>query len=64
MQEAVLEGTPAAQAELRGKETVTVTGHLEYQACDDKICYAPTSVPISWTLKLRPLITARPNPGM
>jgi hypothetical protein len=29
---------------------VTVSGTLEYQACDDKVCYAPAKVPLSLTL--------------
>ena len=29
---------------------VKVSGRLEYQACDDKVCYAPTKVPVSFTL--------------
>ena len=33
--------------------SVTVKGVLKYQACDDTICYAPVSVPISWTLALQ-----------
>jgi hypothetical protein len=33
---------------------------LEYQACDDKICYNPESIPLSWTLTLLPLIRERP----
>jgi DsbC/DsbD-like thiol-disulfide interchange protein len=33
-----------------GNSTVTVTGTLKYQACDDSICYAPVSVPVKWTL--------------
>ena len=31
---------------------LAVTGHLDYQACDDKICFAPVSVPLSWTVSL------------
>lgn len=60
VQEITLEGTPQAQAALRGKEAVTITGTLEYQACDDKICFNPASVPLSWTLSLRPLVVERP----
>ena len=60
VQEVILEGTPQAQAALRGEESVTISGTLEYQACDDKICYNPTSLPLSWTLNLRPLVTERP----
>lgn len=32
-----------------------ITGRLEYQACDDKICYAPVDLPVSWAVPLRPL---------
>lgn len=56
VQELVLEGTPQAQAALRGKENVTVRGALQYQACNDKECFNPVSVPLSWTMALRPLI--------
>src|SRR5437667_284394 len=37
VQELVLEGHPEAQAALRGKDSVTVTGALDYQACDDQV---------------------------
>ena len=56
VQELVLEGTPQAQAALRGKDNVTVRGALQYQACNDKECFDPVSVPLSWTIALRPLI--------
>jgi peroxiredoxin len=62
VQELVLEGTRPAQEALRGKESVTVNGTLEYQACNDKECFNPVSVPLSWTMNLRPLITQRPGP--
>ena len=29
---------------------VTIKGTLRYQACDDKICYIPQNVPVSWTV--------------
>ena len=61
VQELVLEGTPQAQAALRGKENVTVKGTLEYQACNDKECFNPVSVPLSWTMTLRPLVIQRPG---
>ena len=60
VQELILEGTQDAQAALKGKESVTLTGTLEYQACDDKQCFNPASIPLSWTLALRSLITERP----
>ena len=33
---------------------VTVKGTLRYQACDDTICYLPTTVPLTWTLTPAP----------
>jgi DsbC/DsbD-like thiol-disulfide interchange protein len=33
-------------------EALAVTGRLEYQACDDKVCFAPVSVPLAWTVPL------------
>jgi hypothetical protein len=35
--------------------SLTVEATLEYQACDDKICFNPQSVPMSWTVALKPL---------
>ena len=61
VQELVLEGTPQAQAALRGKESVTVKGSLQYQACDDKTCFNPVLVPLSWTITLQPLVRQRTN---
>jgi hypothetical protein len=61
VQEVILEGTQQAQAALRGKETMTLTGTLDYQACDAKQCFNPASVPLSWTLTLKSLIRERPN---
>jgi hypothetical protein len=61
VQEVILEGQPEAQAALRGKDSLTLTGTLDYQACDDKICFNPTSVPLTWTLSLRPILRERPT---
>jgi Disulphide bond corrector protein DsbC len=36
-------------------KTVTITGKLEYQACDSKICFLPASVPVQWQLQIVPL---------
>jgi DsbC/DsbD-like thiol-disulfide interchange protein len=57
LQEIVIEGSPAAQAALRGRDSVTISGAFEYQACDDTVCFNPVSVPLSWMLSLRPLVT-------
>ena len=36
-------------------KTITISGKLEYQACDSKICFLPTSVPVQWQLQVLPL---------
>jgi peroxiredoxin len=56
VQQIVLEGSPEATRALRGQDSLTVTGTLDYQACDDKVCFNPASVPLSWTIPLRPLV--------
>lgn len=60
-QELVLDGSLPAQAALRGKDRVTIRGTFEYQACNDKECFNPVSVPLSWTMTLRPLVVQRPS---
>ncbi len=47
--------TPDVRTQLAGQKTLTISGRLEYQACDDKLCYAPQSVPVQWTLDLTQL---------
>ena len=36
-------------------KTFAITGKLDYQACDSKICFLPTSVPVRWQLQVLPL---------
>ena len=54
--------TPAAQKELASLGTITIGGTLEYQACDDTICFNPARVPISFTVKVNPLDRRPPSP--
>jgi hypothetical protein len=49
--------TPAVRERARASGSITVTGTLRYQACDDAICYMPQSVPVTWTIGLKPLVT-------
>lgn len=56
VQDVTIAATPAAQRELGALSDVTLTGRVKYQACDDTICYMPTSVPLSWTVELRQLV--------
>lgn len=43
------------RAVLGSAKTVSISGELQYQACDSTICYPPTSVPVKWELKVEPL---------
>jgi hypothetical protein len=53
--------TQEAQKQLAAMPSVTITGALEYQACDDKVCFNPVRVPMSFPITLRPL--DRRGPG-
>ena len=33
--------------------TVTVSGTVNYQACDDRVCYAPESSSVTWTIAVK-----------
>jgi len=35
--------------------TVTVEGAFRYQACDDRVCYVPASIPLKWTFRFEAL---------
>ncbi len=61
LQEAVVEGTREAEEALAKLDALTLTGTLDYQACDDKICFDPVSVPLSFTLDLDLLDRQRAN---
>ena len=38
---------------------LTVTAKFRYQACDDKECYVPETVPLTWTIHVQPLDRVR-----
>jgi hypothetical protein len=51
--------SPEHRTALAGLDTIAVTGTLSYQACDDRLCFTPRSVPVSYSVKLRQLDTQR-----
>ena len=55
VQELNVELSRDGQALLRDAEKLTIRGSFDYQACDDKICFQPTSIPVEWTVKVRKL---------
>ena len=50
--EAIASDAIALRAHLRGRRQMTIKGTLDYQACDDRMCYLPASVPFQWTLRV------------
>jgi thiol:disulfide interchange protein DsbD len=34
--------------------SLKVTGSFRYQACDDRLCYPPRTVPLEWTFRVLP----------
>ena len=61
LQEAVVSGEPEAEEALKELDAVTLSGTLSYQACDDKLCFDPVSVPLSFTLDVETLDRQRAN---
>lgn len=53
--------TPEAQKLLAAMTTATITGALEYQACDDKVCYNPARIPVSFVVELKGLDRKPPS---
>jgi hypothetical protein len=52
-QHVTVAGTPALRERARTGGSLEIKGTLRYQACDDKVCYMPKTVPLTWTLTLR-----------
>ena len=61
LQEAVVSGEPEAAEALAEIDAVTLSGTLDYQACDDTLCFDPVSVPLSFTLDVETLDRQRTN---
>lgn len=58
-QDVTIAATPEAQKALAGRTSIVIGGRLEYQACDDRVCYAPASVPFTFPLALSPLVAPK-----
>jgi len=53
VQELALDGSPGGRAALKGLAQLTVQAALSYQACDDKICFPPRTIPLTWTITIK-----------
>jgi hypothetical protein len=54
-QDVTIAATREAQKTLAGRKTLALSGKLDYQACDDSICFRPASIPFTFELKVKPL---------
>jgi hypothetical protein len=60
VQDIVIDASP--QAALKDMTSMTIEGVLSYQACDDKLCFTPQTVPLTWTVIPRQLDSERAKP--
>jgi hypothetical protein len=61
--EVVPDATVEARKALAGRNELVISGTLDYQACDDRICYNPVSLPLSWKVALRESVPGAPRPA-
>jgi hypothetical protein len=62
IQDVAFEASPDARKALASAGALTVTGTLEYQACDDSTCFLSKSVPVTYNVKVGQLDTERVDP--
>ena len=55
IQDVAIDASRESEAMLKERAAFTIQGSLDYQACDDRICFTPQSVPVSWTVSLKAL---------
>jgi peroxiredoxin len=59
--EAIVARSSEARQSLSERGTLDLNGSFEYQACDDRLCYPPVSIPLSFTLDFQQLDRTRAN---
>ncbi len=52
LQEIVVDASETSEGIMSQMDTLTLSGTFQFQACDDAICYLPTSLPVSLTLDI------------
>jgi hypothetical protein len=55
VQDVTILATPEIQQSLAALPTLTIAGALEYQACDDKVCYNPARALFSFKVPTKGL---------
>jgi hypothetical protein len=61
VQDVTLDPSREGTAALKDTTSLTISGRFDYQACDDRVCFTPQSVPLSWTIAVKPLDRERPK---
>lgn len=61
VQDVTLDPSMEGTAALKDVTSLTVTGRFDYQACDDRVCFTPQSLPLAWTIGVKPLDRERPK---
>ena len=62
VQDVTLDPSREDTTALKDVTSLTITGRFDYQACDDRVCFTPQSVPLSWTIAVKALDRERPKP--
>jgi len=62
VQDVAIDASPQAQAVMKDMTALNIKGVLSYQACNDKVCFSPQSVPLTWSVTLRQLDRERAKP--
>jgi len=62
VQDLMLDPSRGGTAALKDVTTIAIAASFEYQACDDKVCFAPQSLPLTWTIGVKPLDRERAKP--
>lgn len=55
VQDLAIDASPEGVQALTGVDRLFLKGTLTFQACDDKVCFNPQSMPLEWTVDLKPL---------
>lgn len=61
VQDVGLSASPDARKALASMTALSISGTLEYQACDDRTCFLSKSVPVAYSLSVRQLDAERAN---
>jgi hypothetical protein len=62
VQDVAIGASRDTEAALEEQSALVIRATLEYQACDDTVCFNPESIPLSWTVRLRRLDRERVKP--